>query len=128
MITYNENYDSLQPVPRAPANVQYTSQMPAAEQTTAFRPMPVQPPMQNRDGMLRAVMGYDFAAHDILLYLDTHPNDMDAFSIYKEMVSKARTARAAFEARFGPLTAHAAADNSAFMWLDSPWPWSKQGV
>ncbi len=80
----------------------------------------------NRQECLEKIQRYRFAAHDLLLYLDTHPNDKSAFKMYKQLVEKARSCTAEFEAEYGPLTALAAADCEKFIWHKSPWPWEKE--
>ncbi len=74
-----------------------------------------------------AVQSYCFAAHDMLLYLDTHPDDKKAFSLYRSLVAKARELKTLYQEKYGPLSAMAAADYDEFKWIDSPWPWEKGG-
>lgn len=73
------------------------------------------------------LQSYRFAAFDMLLYLDTHPDDKKAFSMYKDLVCKYMALKKEYEANYGPLSAFAAADSDSFDWLDSPWPWEKEG-
>ena len=40
------------------------------------------------------IQAYSFAAYDMLLYLDTHPNDKKAFRLFKDLVSKTNTLKA----------------------------------
>jgi len=94
---------------------------------TDMQVMPEMASMAGKEMMLKKVMGYDFAALDILLYMDTHPNDMSAFNIYKDVVAKAKAARNDYEAKFGPLTQYDAAQDAGNKWSDGPWPWEKQG-
>ena len=65
---------------------------------------------------------YHIAAYDMLLYLDTHPDDKTAFEIFRELVHKTRTLKAQYEQANGPLSAYASADMSSVKWLESPWP------
>ena len=53
--------------------------------------------MYARDGEVRFVskqekllelQKYNFAAYDMLLYLDTHPEDKKAFEMFKQLVEK----------------------------------------
>lgn len=76
--------------------------------------------------MLNQIRSYTFAAHDILLYLDTHPSDKEAFEMYKELVGKAKSLKSEYEEKNGPLSAFGAAYQKSFNWLDSPWPWEKE--
>lgn len=80
----------------------------------------------DRSELLRKVQSYRFAAYDMLLYLDTHPDDKKAFTLFKELVNKTKQAVKEYQENFGPLTPFAAADNDSFNWLDSPWPWEKE--
>jgi spore coat protein JB len=81
----------------------------------------------NKTDMLKSIQEYNFAAYDMLLYLDTHPDDKKAFDIFKTLVEKTKTLIKSYEAEFGPLTAKSAAGFSSFRWLESPWPWEKEG-
>ena len=76
--------------------------------------------------MLNQIRSYSFAAHDMLLYLDTHPTDKEAFEMFKDLVCKAKALKAEYEEKNGPLTAFGTACQSGFNWLESPWPWEKE--
>jgi spore coat protein JB len=80
----------------------------------------------SRAEMLKQIQSYGFAAYDMLLYLDTHPKDKKAFSMFKKLVEKTNKLRAEFENEYGPLTPYSAAKFDIFTWLDSPWPWEKE--
>lgn len=75
---------------------------------------------------LKQLQSYRFAAYDMLLYLDTHPHDKKAFSMYKELVEKMNKLKAEYEKNYGPLTPFSAAKFGEFTWLDGPWPWEKE--
>lgn len=82
--------------------------------------------MTNKQEKLYKVQKYNFAAYDLLLYLDTHPEDKRAFCMFGEMVKSYNKARREYEQEFGPLEAFNAANFECFNWLDSPWPWEKE--
>ncbi len=73
------------------------------------------------------VQSYCFAAHDMLLYLDTHPRDKKGFALYKALVKKAEELKESYEQKYGPLSAMSAANYDEFNWIESPWPWEKGG-
>lgn len=73
------------------------------------------------------IQRYVFAAHDMRLYLDTHPGDMRAFEIFQTLVQKAEELVEEFENKYGPLTAASSAYNESDTWLCSPWPWEREG-
>ena len=81
---------------------------------------------QDKQEMLRQIQKYNFAAYDMLLYLDTHPNDKKAFAMFRELVEKTNKLRKEYEKLYGPLTPFNAAKFEEFTWLDSPWPWEKE--
>lgn len=78
---------------------------------------------KTRSEMLRDVMEADFAAYDLLLFLDTHPQDKNALSMYADVVKKQEAAKKAYESAYGPLTPDAAAGKKEWAWIQSPWPW-----
>ena len=80
----------------------------------------------DKQNTLLKLQSYHFAAYDMLLYLDTHPDDKKAFEIFKDLVSKFKSLKAQYEKEFGPLCAFSTADSASFNWIDSPWPWEKE--
>lgn len=79
-----------------------------------------------KNDLLSRMQGYRFAAYDMLLYLDTHPEDKKAFGMYKDLVCKAKSLMTDYEKNYGPLSAFSAASDDEFEWLKSPWPWEKE--
>lgn len=79
-----------------------------------------------RATLLRKIQSYKFAAYDLLLFLDTHPEDKKAFSLFRELVAKTKELIDEYQKQYGPLKAFASAMNNTFDWLDSPWPWEKE--
>lgn len=76
--------------------------------------------------LLQKIQSYNFAAYDMLLYLDTHPDDKKAFEMFRELVAKTKSLKVQYEEANGPLSAYSAAENDSFTWLESPWPWEKE--
>jgi len=74
------------------------------------------------EAMLRKVYETGFALDDIILYLDTHPMDMDAMNYYQFMRQANEEAVRAYEQMFGPLMANRVMGGT-WSWLDDPWPW-----
>lgn len=79
-----------------------------------------------RTELLKRLQSYNFAAYDMLLYLDTHPDDKKAFQMFQDLVCKTKELKAEYEKMYGPLSAYAAANSACFNWLESPWPWEKE--
>lgn len=72
---------------------------------------------------LAELQALEFVIHELGLYLDTHPEDSEAFDLFQQYSKAEQTARAAYEAKNGPLTRQAAAQFQQYRWLESPWPW-----
>lgn len=83
--------------------------------------------MDEQAKRLRQLQAANFAAYDMLLYLDTHAKDKKAFEIFKSLVEKTNRLKCEYEKDFGPLTAFNSAYKDTFDWLDNPWPWDKEG-
>ena len=74
------------------------------------------------------LMAIDFVCNEMALYLDTHPDDEEAFTVYKAFLELAAEARKRYTERFGPLTHKDLLYAERFSWLRAPWPWEyKEG-
>ena len=82
--------------------------------------------MEDKSKLLQKLQSYNFAAYDMLLYLDTHPDDKSAFEIFKDLLCNVKKIKADYEKIYGPLTPYSAAAFDSFEWLNSPWPWEKE--
>lgn len=79
--------------------------------------------MTEREELLNRVRMYDFAIVDVTLYLDSHPKDAAALAYYQKNRKLLEEAKAAYEARFGPLSRKTSTDETVWRWIDNPWPW-----
>ena len=83
-------------------------------------------PENRRQQSLLEVQMFDFVAHEINLYLDTHPKNQRMIQLYHEYVDKANQARENFEKEFGPLFVTNTQSENNFDWIKGPWPWDYQ--
>lgn len=81
--------------------------------------------MSDREKLMRRLSSFDFAVHELHIYLDTHPNDSSAADALAYYESKSDAARKEYEDRFGPLTPMNEQGNR-WAWIADPWPWDKQ--
>ena len=79
--------------------------------------------MNNAQMLLRDVQAKSFLAHDILLYLDTHPEDRTAFEAYQRALNDRREAVRMYEQRVRALTTDAQRTRCDFDWADGNYPW-----
>ena len=78
------------------------------------------------DRPLGEVMTLQFACHELHLYLDTHPEDQEAFRVLKNMLRLSGEAKKRYIAKYGPLCAADLENSEKFDWLEAPWPWAGQ--
>ena len=77
----------------------------------------------NRNQLLKQIMEYDFVLYELQLYLDTHPNDMRALKMFKQVSDTVCSLRKEFESKVGPIIARNNESTTTWQWLESPWPW-----
>lgn len=75
------------------------------------------------DVPLAELMAIDFAAHDLSLYLDTHPEDQEAFETYKDLLRLAEEGKKKYAKMYGPITKSDLVSGKCYTWLNGPWPW-----
>ena len=73
---------------------------------------------------LSELQALEFVVLELGMYLDTHPEDTEAFTLFKQYAAMEKAAKAAYESKFGPLTKSAAASGETYGWLKEPWPWN----
>lgn len=73
----------------------------------------------NRNKALIKLSAVQFAAWELHMYLDTHPEDKQAKMRYSELMSEYSLLKSEFESKFGPITKPATGNE----WLSDPWPW-----
>nr|WP_294531011.1 spore coat protein CotJB [uncultured Blautia sp.] len=85
---------------------------------------------QARSRLLNNINETSFTVNDILLYLDTHPNDQKALSYYRDAVSRRQNLMAEYARAYGPLTVDDASmdTSTTWNWMEQPFPWEKEGA
>lgn len=73
------------------------------------------------------LMALDFAAHDLSLYLDAHPDDQEAFDVYKDLLALAKAGKERYTRRYGPICKTDLQQSDKYVWLKGPWPWEYTG-
>ena len=81
--------------------------------------------MNNRQSALLRIMELEFAAIDLNLFLDTHPDDSCALTDFAAVSQELMKAKAEFEARYGPpmIFGFGLNQGNTWRWIESPWPW-----
>ena len=73
--------------------------------------------------LMQEIYEVSFLLDDLVLYLDTHPDDQTAFSIYQENSRRQKELKETFAKRFYPLTRDCMAVCGEFGWKDGEPPW-----
>ena len=76
---------------------------------------------------LSQLQALSFVRSELGLYLDTHPEDQEAFEVYQRYAKLEEEGRRRYEAQYGPLTQKAAAMDGSYTWVNGPWPWTRKG-
>lgn len=76
------------------------------------------------NGALGELQALEFVLLELGIYLDTHPDDTEAFILFQQYVALEKTGREKYEASHGPLFQTSTAEKESFhCWLHDPWPW-----
>lgn len=68
-----------------------------------------------------------FAIDDVILYLDTHPEDKQALEYYETYKKLRRQAVSEYTKLYGPLTKDDVNSCNYWAWVKDPWPWEPVG-
>ncbi|MTT31249.1 spore coat protein CotJB [Terrilactibacillus sp. BCM23-1] len=73
---------------------------------------------------LEVIQSIDLALVELNLYMDTHPNDLNALKQFNSLTKQSLELKQKFEAQFGPLM-HFGRSYSEYpwKWKEAPWPW-----
>lgn len=76
----------------------------------------------NKDALLKKIQMFDFALQEAALFLDSHPNDVEAIQYYQKYRKLKDQATSEFESCLGPLSNRS---NQGDQWeyVYGPWPW-----
>jgi spore coat protein JB len=73
---------------------------------------------------LHELQAVDFVLVELQLYLDTHPNDINALRQFNHYAQVRKGLMKEFEAAYGPLQQFGNSFSGyPWQWNDSPWPW-----
>ena len=72
---------------------------------------------------LSELMAIDFVTEELLLYLDTHSDDAEAFNMYQTFLALGKEAHKRYTELYGPICHKDMLGANSFCWLNDPWPW-----
>lgn len=81
---------------------------------------------QNRGSMMLELAALKMKAHDLHLFLDTHPDDQQALDDFLALVPKIEELQAQISKQFDPISVYESAKTTPFNWITAPFPWQLQ--
>lgn len=78
--------------------------------------------MSDREALRRRISAVQFAAWELHLFLDSHPNNAQAAAKLADYRAKADELTAQYEEKYGPLHL-TSRETSRWAWISDPWPW-----
>ena len=77
----------------------------------------------SREQLFMWVNQLSFCADDMMLYLDTHPDDKDALEYYNQCREVLKMAKIGYESKYGAFTLCNVSKLSEWNWNEGPYPW-----
>ena len=81
-------------------------------------------PQNERQALMQKIQEYGFAAHELNLYLDLYPDDMQAVGLYNQYSEMSDKYLKEYEKKYGCIILDSN-EKYPWMWINSPWPWEK---
>ena len=81
-----------------------------------------------KERLLLNLQALCFAAHDLNLYLDLHPEDQSMLTLFNDYQRKITEISKEYEQKYGPLLVSNNTNNNSFDWVTEKWPWEGQNV
>ena len=86
-------------------------------------------PRNEQEKMLYELDSISFAAHELNLYLDLHPEDQSMVTLFNDYRKKLEELTKNYESMYGPLSINSnEMENKTFSWVNTSWPWEGRNV
>lgn len=77
----------------------------------------------NQKELYEWIMMLGFCAVDMMLYLDTHPDDEEALNYFNQCNTLYNVAKQSYQEQFGLLNAFSEQERFSWDWNTAPMPW-----
>jgi len=77
-----------------------------------------------QEELMLKIQMYCFAAHEMNLYLDLYPNDVQAIGIYNQYKEEENRLIKEYENEYGKISIGINEDYT-WDWIKAPWPWER---
>ncbi len=94
-----------------------------------YRPATLKP-KNEKEKKLFELSAIAFAAHELNLYLDLHPEDQSILALFNDYRKKSNELIREYEEKYGPLTvsSNSLEGKNTFVWEKDSWPWEGKNV
>ena len=82
---------------------------------------------EKSDTPLHELQALQFGIQELVLFLDTHPDDAEVTELLQSYIELWKKGVAIYEEKCGPLLHSHAVRDGKFRWLQEPWPWEYCG-
>ena len=89
-----------------------------------YRPIDVIP-RSEQERLMYEIQMICFAAHELNLYLDLHPEDSSMIMLFKDYQATARKLKTEYENKYGPINVNNINNENLFTWQTEKWPWER---
>lgn len=79
--------------------------------------------MSRQQELINDVNVASFLLDEAGLFLNSHPDNMEALEYYHEAQRKRNEAIRCYEEEIGPLSKYSVHNRSYWDWTEGPWPW-----
>lgn len=77
-----------------------------------------------RKALLDKIRAYEFAALELNLFLNSHPNNKRALSDFNNLDRTIKVLKSEYERLYGPLINFGfGCSGYPWQWINEPWPW-----
>ena len=76
-----------------------------------------------KEKLMNRINEVSFAVNDVLLYLDTHPDDEEALNYFNQCNTLYNAAKQSYQEQFGLLNAFSEQERFSWDWNTAPMPW-----
>lgn len=81
----------------------------------------------DKRGLMQNIYELGFVLTEVNLYLDTHPDDLEAIEYYAQIKDKYRDYMTQYADYYGPLDKLHISNDNYWMWVATPMPWEMEG-
>lgn len=80
----------------------------------------------DRDKLFMELRRVSFSLDELRLFLDTHPTDSAALSMFGEYQTQRKEILDAYVPNYGPVEAYNVDTNGGWGWINEPMPWESE--